>query len=493
MALGLHGQPTTFLARIGLGAYSTQNSLLLMPNGDVMIAGTTGNPSHGFLARIDNLGQLLWHHAHDPRYELQHLYAGPGDHVFACGVRDTAQGTPNVIVGYLDGTGQNQWLKMLDEGEYHRYARGAILGNGKLLVCASGDDFFGSEDYIAVIDTLGQVAWEHHLPSSIGFCAAAIGGDGAIIARKTVPEYSTLTRLDGLGNIIWSRKANIDAQEVAVLGDSLLYVGGRYPTIAETALLLELDTAGSILQSWNFSSTVMPGHIRFTPTGDLLLSGDYFEDLVWLPIIAVRYGIFRPATGQYLLPTIGRDDGTNMSQMWETSDGGYVFAYTDMYPQPSTILIQKRDALVAIACDTMALPALPPYTWDFEGDTALTTTSMVTNGQQSLPPITMTADTLDYQIECPLTVGIAPKVSMTLTGSPNPVVSQLRLRWATQDDQGGSVQIQIWNMSGRLVAEFGLPNDGEALLDWSMLPSGSYVVRLMDAHGKADRLTVVKE
>lgn len=483
----LRSQNQTFIERIGVGSMGIHRDLIALPSGDLVMAGVFGLSNEGFLARFDQQGQLIWGGTLPTGMQFNQLIKGPGESFFACGTRDTTPADhPMALVGYFDGQGSNQWLRLLDDGEYHLHTDGARLGNGNLLFCASQFLGGGSYDYMAAIDTLGNIHWEKRLDGSGRICVAPWSMADAVVTRQLVGSYgSQLSHLDAMGNVLWTQEIDVRIEEVATFADSLIYLGSLFAQVDDASLLAKLDSNGQILAAWEFSTLLGIRHIRFNVLGEMLLSGEMLVDPQFGLHWQASYGIFRPATQIYGQEGYSVYYGSGMSPLLETT-GGYVAAYTDEIAWPPVIRFERRDLQMHTSCDSLANPSITVLT-NVANQFPVVIASTTPNPSRILPNLNLTPSALGIQVDC--AVSVTNPVEAQVQIFPNPATNVVRVNW-----QGGEHAlrgIQLRNSLGQLVyADMVQGNSAE--IDLRPFPAGCYRFTLLDASGYFGSALLIK-
>ncbi len=482
----LSAQPTTFISKFGVGSQGVSHDLIVMSNGDIIVSGRIDFSQTGFLARMDNTGQMLWGGKLPHGIQLRKLYLGSGDHFFACGSQDSLlTSSHRGIVAYFDGNGQNLWLRQLDGNAFHHWQEGAVLKSGNILVCADGFVNQNSVDHLSLLDVSGNFLWERQFADAGGMCVAAYGGDGALVGRNNFHSNyytTTLSQLDGNGNFLRTDTFDLGLHDIATFHDSLIYLSG---IASGGEVLVELDSLFNIHKALDFSYVVAPKRLRFNPDGNLCVSGEW-------NVFGAYYGgfgIFRPSTGIFGADGWTMFKGYGTTEMHSTPDGGYAVGFSYGINNPIELRVEKLNLQLRNACDSMpnTLGNLPNYPIQ-HGPTSVSASPI--SNSFVIPTISLVPDGLGFLTDC--LTSVEETNDQIIKIWPNPVHSKCNLEWNPSEFGLYEVTLRVWSSLGKLEIAVDLKNDGYESVDLSHLSSGFYHVQISNVDGITGRLGLAK-
>jgi len=147
------GQPSTF--KMNFGERNSLQDMVATPNGNFIMCGR--NDSLNFFAEFDQDGRLQWAKSAPAEFAWQRLFPRPDGKVYAVGGRTLPNLQTEIVAGLYAANGQNIWLRGLDSANSYAEMRGAVLGNGDLMVVGTGDGNPNTTAYLGVLDMSGAL------------------------------------------------------------------------------------------------------------------------------------------------------------------------------------------------------------------------------------------------------------------------------------------------------------------------------------------------
>ena len=286
--------------------------------GDIMFGEWAANYSylvpeiHGFLARYDGAGELLWTKRFGPDgwKKLSPTARGvasdhAGNVIFAAfsSAVDLGGGTigspsPSTLVAAFDPAGNHLWSSGYDIG---MVAALALTSAGDILIASTNDLPYGAQggvDAVMKLDAAGHPLWSHVYDPSIAIDTVATDGEGNVIFAGTYHEAvdlgggplpaptsmlaSFVVKLGPDGNHLWSsahdavhvHRLAVDSTGAVLLAGSSL--GAEFPPVEAETHVTKLDAAGQLLWSRSFGDGLghnWPNGLAVGPANDVIVVG----------------------------------------------------------------------------------------------------------------------------------------------------------------------------------------------------------------------------
>jgi len=282
------------------GMRAEANAVALMPNGDMVIAGSIkpegeDAKSSGLVARLDREGNVKWVRifgGNESDWFNDVKVASNGDIIVAGYTWSFGAGKENFWVLRLDENGNVKWQKTYG-GSDEDYAEAVALApNGDIIVAGCAGSFgAGYKDaWILRLDGEGNIKWQKTYGGEyweVGE-AVAVAPNGDIIVSEITRSFGAgkenfwVLRLDENGNVKWQKtyggSDEDEARAVAVAENGDIIVAGCTGSFGagyKDAWILRLDGEGNI--KWQKTYGGSDGDeayaVALAPNGDIIVAG----------------------------------------------------------------------------------------------------------------------------------------------------------------------------------------------------------------------------
>lgn len=326
---------------VSLGRDTTPSAVEPMPDGTVILAGTTvpdeGNfsPPRPFVAMLDANGSILWNRTLPPTLGLEATGAAPAPD----GGLTVTGSYRNVL--HLDADGTVQWERALLDWTALR----------TILPDASGGYLIGGVAHgvaaVARLDGTGQVIWstafgdfegayaERILPLASGGFAVA----GTAMSGNQIPSSVWIARLNGDGTVLWGRMVEEGGRTVpGIIWD----ISDLWEAYGEIGLVYEVIRPGqdgnceTITATFGQKGTLSDRRTldAFTPVlrspdGGFTFAAFPREENGWFYYGNVLHIVELDETGAVIRDTsIDLVEGSQTGPFVRTGDGGYLLVVT---------------------------------------------------------------------------------------------------------------------------------------------------------------------
>jgi hypothetical protein len=244
--------------------------------------------------------QIIWSNIYSDEYETRCAAIAPSydGGIVLCGdSKVNQQDSQDILVLKVDSLGSPIWSRILDLGN-DEIPHDICLAHGHSYVIA-GSKVSASNNlstgFLTKIDSIGNILWTRYYGST-GFTGLVTIEnylhDGFITVGSTVSADSGndayLVRLDSLGEMIWTsalgKMVDRTGIDVAVSENGTIYaLGSTNPSSGgqRKLALFGLDSAGNNLFSKNYGDSSLIGSvINIAPDNRILIAGEKWVDYV---------------------------------------------------------------------------------------------------------------------------------------------------------------------------------------------------------------------
>jgi hypothetical protein len=441
----------------------------------------------GALLKLDRMGNVLWQKIYQSSPITKVREIANGRLVLA------GFGEPWHTTAYLDSEGDTLWMRAFDVGWDSTAAYEELLDIG---ITNTHDILVSQWNFIIKLDTLGSVKWMNRYYDQNGpieIRGILPGANGESWLTYGTSSSLSIAKIDTSGNVILERTyANVPGMYSGIRASGS---GGFFiiatPPSQNDFYFLRFDSAGSILAS---TKSIIP-HIGQVSDMWQDQDGSYRALLHTYYLHSVQGPTYFFWVDGYLLKTDSNVINYSSEQIYSnstpygydhrvfslkgtpTNDNGYAISYRQSTFQ-GEFFLEKH--VLAQSYDCMAFPAGISFTAtaiQLQNDTS----SILLAGPAGYPPYPNSGNVVP--------VNSITSTQLCFTGTeetsdsnqiylhPNPANERITIKGMNKEGE-----ILLMDMLGQVVLAQAF--ESESQLDLTRLPSGIYLVRVIDGIGR---------
>jgi|GEM_PF-6783659 len=500
----------TYSHRIGVPGFTLGGPAIFIsatPDGGSIIDAPFRSPLTGeanLLVKTDAAGTIQWQRLRDH---------APGDsgQFIPCGIRalpgggyfESLRGARYLsstaelyhIAVRTDSTGAISWSNA------YKHASMILLNDGFNLQTAGGDFVIGSliadtagadssYYHLVKIDGAGNLLWSRlynsfsapkNYMTDLRLCP---NGDYLLGGMRYDPQLAAtvavITRTDSAGNLLWSKKYY--GSSMLALTDCIALPGGGVVAAGwsggsvSTLFLLRSDVAGNPVWAHEFilPEPIAPSELRLHPDGGYAISGSSN---------GVQLGFLMKTDSAGALQWM-REFPTAVLNSFDMDNSVFHCAGFDSYTAGLNLAVLRLDSAGRNGCENDLFPLVSPITVSSLPDTFSAPLSMIAM-PYTLPE---TSPALIDTSGCfPQSAPDLPVAEPVIRIGPLPADKAIFVDCSIALDEAG-----LYDLSGRLLLRKHLPHEKRFLLDVSQLPDGLYLLRLRSKQGVFSRKITVQ-